>query len=370
VKFSLNNARLMWPGVLFFVAIFTSALRAGDSPKLKKNLTLDLPTLSRDNSLRGPNGIAYIDLNTMAAWYTEKNEGKLSRREKLDKGDPWHLSLQFVAVSDGTVKQRSQWPTRKDSSAFAVQRAGRAVMLTGPVVHCFSADLRETGSFTLKNADQPKAVRILRSSPGGNAIWEVESSDFATATRVDPISCTPGLTFDEPRSMPTLSGNDAQLVDVNATQVGVWSADKGWKLLYKRECCLSNSLMVGPELVGLISVSFGTDRHFQLVNLKGELLLDDTLEPGMEFNRIVTSADGRTAAVIAAERELADTETGIETRRTHAKIRLYDLDKHKRVASLDANIPGENQFGLAIAPDSSEFALLNGTKLSIYELRR
>jgi hypothetical protein len=370
VKFSLNDTRLSWPGVLFFVVFFSSAGVAGGSHKLKKSLTLDLPTQSRETSLRGPLGMQYVGPGAVAVWYTQKNQGQLSRRDKLDKDDPWRLDLQLVNLADGTVKQRSQWPTRKNSSDFAARQDGMSVLLTGPVVRCFSPDFRETNSFTLKSAEEPKEVRVLRNSPGGSVVWGIEASDSETATRVDPNSCAPGLTFNEPRSAATISGNDNQLVDINPTQVGIWSPESGFKLLYTHQCCLSNSLVVGPDLVGLITVSFGTDRHFLLINTRGELLLEDTLEPGMQFSHIVTSAGGETAAVVIAEREFADTETGIEIRRTHAKIRFYDLEKRKRIGDSDANIPGENLFWLAISPDSSEFALLNGTKLSIYELRR
>jgi hypothetical protein len=370
VKFSRQHTRHSWPGVVFCGLLFFLCLAAvAETPKPKTTVTIDLPKQSRDNSLRGPNGIEYIDGNSLAIWYTEKSEGQLSRRDKLEKSDPWQLTLDLVNLSDGSVKQRQEWPTRKNSSSLAVQREGRAVLLTGPLVHCFSPEFRETRSFTLKDANQPKEQRLLRASPGGTVVWEVEAAELATATRIDPDSCTAGLRFDEPRSAPTLSGNDYQLVDINATQAGVWAPDLGWRLLYKHQCCLTHSLFLAPDLVGIVSVAMGTDRHFLLINLSGELLLDDTLEPGMEFNRMVTSADGKTAAVIVAERAMADTQTGIETVRTHAKVRFYDLVKHKKMMTVDVNVPGENLFGVAIAPDSSQFALLNGSKLSLYALR-
>jgi hypothetical protein len=370
VKFAHDHTRLLWPGVVFVAVLFINLTALGESPKPKTTFTLDLPAQSRDTSFRGPNGIEFVGPGLLAIWYTEKDSvGKLSRRDKLDKGDPWQLKMQLVNTGDGAVKQQLQWPTRKNSSAFVVQSDSKPVLLTGPVIHCFSPDFRETRSFTLKNADKPKEIRLLRASPGGNIVWVVEASTVDTATRIDPNSCGPGWSLTEPRTVPTLSGNNDLLVDTNPKQVGIFSSLSGWKLLYQHECCLSNSRFVAPDLVGLIYLDLEIRRHFMLINLQGQLLLDDPLESGYEFANIVTSADAKTAAVIVAERGLMDTPTGIGVQHTNAKIHFYDLATHKRIESLDVGVPGEHLFGLAIAPDSSEFALLNGTKLSLYELR-
>lgn len=350
--------------------LFTGLGAFGQTPKLKTSFTLDLPKQSRDGSFRGPNGLEFVSPGQLAVWYTEKNtEGKLSRRDKLDQGDPWQLKLQLVNSVDGAVKQQLQWPTRKNSSALVVQGDGKTVLLTGPIIHCFSPEFRETRSFTLKNAVKPKELRVLRASPGGSIVWAIEVSDVATATRID-ANCNPGWSLTERRNAPSLSGNDDLLVETNPKQVGIWSHLEGWKLLYHQECCIESSRFVAPDLVAFIPLDLELHRHFVLINLQGQLLLDDALEQGYEFGGIITAADAKTVAIIVTQRDIAGTATGVEIHKTHAKIRFYDLAARKRIASLDVNVAGENLFGLAIAPNSSEFALLNGTKLSKYELRR
>jgi hypothetical protein len=369
VKFSNNNTRLMWPGVVFLAMLFCVSA-AAQKPRLKTSFNLDLPLQSRDGAVRGLNGIQYVRPGQLAVWYSERNgEGKLSRRDKLDVGDPWQLKMQLVDTSNGAVKQWLQWPTRKNSSGFAVQ-GGSGVLLTGPVIHCFSPEFKETRSFTLKDASKPKETRVLRASPGGSVVWAIEVSDQATATRIDASSCRPGWALTEPRAVPTISGNDNLLVDTNPNQIGVYSPDVGWKLLYTHECCLANSRFVAQDLIGVIHLDLEIRRHFLLINLQGKLLLDDPLEAGYVFGDIYTSADAKTAAVVFAEREIAGTATGVEIRKTEAKIRFYDLIEHKRIGKMEITIPGEHLFGLAIAPDSTEFALLNGNKLSLYDLRR
>lgn len=346
----------------------TSAL--AQAPKQKHSFTIDVPLQSRDSSLRSFNGISYVSPGVLAVWYTQKTgEGRLSKRDKLDAGDPWQLKLQLIKTGDGSVQRQFAWPTRKNSSAFIVQ-SGRPVLLTGPLIQCFSGDFKDAKSFTVKNAAKPKEIRVLRSSPGGRYAWLVEASDSATATRIDPESCGSGWSLNEPRTVPSLSGNDNLLVDSNPKQVGVYSPTQGWKLLYRHECCLSHTRFVAQDLIAAIQLDLDIRRHFLLLDTKGQLLLDDTLEHGYEFQDIYPSADGKTAAVIVTERDLNSIPTGIEIRKTTAKIRLYDLGTHKRMANLEATIPGEHLFGMAIAPDSSEFALLNGSKLTIYDLRR
>jgi hypothetical protein len=369
VNFSHGDTRLSWPGVVFVAVLFAAFGAFAQTPKLKTNFTLDLPKQSRDGSFRGPNALEFVNPRQLAVWYTEKNsEGKLSRRDKLDQGDPWRLKMLLVDAGDGSIKQHLQWPTRKDSSAFVVQSGGTPVLLTGPVIHCFSPEFRETRSFTLKNASKPKELRMLHAAPGGSVVWAIEVSDIATATRID-ANCNPGWTLSERRSAPHLSGNDDSLVEANPKQIGIWSHIEGWKLLYQQECCIESSRFVAPGLVAFIPLDLELRRHFTLINLQGQLLLDDPMEQGYEFGGFITAADARTAAALVIQRDIAATATGIEIHKTHAKVRFYDLEARKRIASLDVSVPGENLFGLAIASDSSGFAVLNGTKLSLYELR-
>lgn len=370
MRFSHGDTRLSWPGVVFLTVLFSSLSVFAQAPKLKTSFDLSLPAQSRDGATRGLNGISYLRPGLIAVWYSEKNsEGALSRRDRLDKGDPWQLKLQLVTTGDGAVKQQLQWPTRKDSSAFVVQGNGKSILLTGPVIHCFSPEFKETQTFTLRNAGKPSESRLLRASPGSNIVWAVEVSDVETATRINVNTCSPGPSLTERRNIPSLSGNDDLLVDTNPEQVGIWSPILGWKLLYRHECCLANSRFVAPDLIGVIHLDLEIRRHFLLINLQGQLLLDDRMEQGYEFGNIYTSADAKTAAVLIAERDISGTPTGIETQKTHAKVRFYDLATHQRIGKMDVNIPGDHLFGLAIAPDSSEFALLNGTEVSLYELR-
>lgn len=338
--------------------------------KQKASFTLDLPAQSRDNALRGLNGMQYVRPGQVALWYSERNApGELSKRGKLEPGDPWQLKLKLVSTSDGSVAQQLQFPTRKNSSGLVVV-AGKPILLTGPVVHCFTPDFRETRSFTLKHADQPKEARALRTSPGGIVAWALEASEMETATRIDANTCSAGWSLTHPRQVLSLSGNDNLLVDTNAKQVGIYSPAGGWRLLAAHECCLSQARFVSQDLVAVIQLDINIRRHVLLVDLKGNVVLDDAVDRGYVLGDIYTSADGKTAAVVFAEHEIAGTATGVEVRHTQAKVYVYDLVAHKRVGKFDVSVPGENLFALAIAPDSGGLALLNGSKLSVYELRR
>jgi hypothetical protein len=369
VKFSLDNTRLRWPGVVF-LAVFCSVLPVL-AQKQKATFTVDLPAQSRDNATRGLNGMQYVKPGQLAIWYSERNgPGKLSKRDRLDVGDPWQLKLELVGSSDGVVSQQLQFPTRKNSSGLVVV-ADKPILLTGPEIHCFTPEFRETRNFNLKNADQPKEARALRASPGGTIVWAVEASETATATRIDANTCTAGWSLTHPRQVLSLSGNDNLLVDTNAKQVGIYSQRTGWRLLAVHECCLSQSRFVSQDLVAVVQLDINIRRHLLLLDLKGNFVLDDTIEhAGYVLGDIYTSGDGKTAAVLFAEHEIAGTETGVEVRHTQAKVYLYDLEARKRIGKVDISVPGENLFGVAIAPDSSEFAVLNGSKLTIYDLHR
>lgn len=370
MRFSLDDTRLQWPGVVFVAALFFCLPIWGQ--KAKATFTLDLPEQSRDNSMRGLNGMQYVKPGKLAIWYSDRNgPGKLSKRDKLDAGDPWQLKLKLVNSGDGKVSQELQFPTRKNSSGLVVV-AGRPILLTGPEIQCFTPEFRETKSFILKNADRPKEVRTVRASPGGTVAWAIEaSSETATATRIDARTCTAGWSLTHPRQVLSLSGNDNLLVDTNPKQIGIYSPATGWRLLAVHECCLSQTRFVSQDLIAVIQLDIDIRRHFLLLDPLGNFVLNDTIEhSGYVLGDVYTSADGKTAAALFAEHQIMSTETGVETRHTQAKLYVYDLAARKRIGKVDVSVPGENLFAVAIAPDSSEFAVLNGSKLTIYDMPR
>ena len=370
MKFSLQHTRHWLPGVVFVAALLTTAAQAG-SIKPKATFTVDVPQQSRDVNRRGQDGIEYVRPGLVAVWYSEKtNDGELSRRDRLSPTDPWQLKMKLVNTTDGTVQHTLQWPTRKHSSAFVLADSGNPVLLTGPVVHCFDPDFQQLNTFAVRDADEPKEVRLLRASPGGKVVWIVEGSDSTFATPLNSETCAAGPTLVEQRPDATISGSDSMLTETNAKQVGLWSRKTGWKVLYNSECCLSNARFLAQNFIGVTRLDLDMRRHFLILNLNGELLLDDVMEAGYQFGGIITSADGKTAAVVFAQRDISAIETGIEINNTRAKAAFYDLEKQKKIAHLDLNIAGDHLFGLAIAPDSSQFALLDGTKLLVYDLSR
>ena len=196
----------------------------------------------------------------------------------------------------------------------------------------------------------------------------MESSSETLATPLNTDTCATGPTLVDERPGATLAGSDDKLVDTNSKQVGIWVQPTGWQLLYRSECCLSNARFVAQDLVGVVRLDLDLRRHFLLLNLRGEVLLDDAVDAGYQFGSIVPSANARTAAVVFSQRDISSIETGIEINSTRAKIAFYDLVAHKKIAHLDVDIPGDHLFGFAISPDSKGFALLNGTKLSVYDL--
>ncbi len=369
MRFSLDDTRLQRPGVLFFAALLFAF--PGWAQKAKATFTIDVPAQSRDNATRGLNGMQYVKAGQLAIWYSERNgPGQLSKRDKLGPGDPWQLKLKLVNTGNGLVSQQLQFPTRKNSSGLVVV-AGKPILLTGPEVRCFTPEFRQSKSFILKNAGQPKEARTLRASPGGTVAWTIEASETATATRIDANTCTTGWSLTHPRQVLSLSGNDNLLVDTNAKQVGIYSPQVGWRLLAVHECCLSQSRFVSQNLIAVVQLDINIRRHLLLLDLKGDFVLDDAVDQsGYVLGDIYTSSDGKTAAALFAEHEIAGTETGIEIRHTQGKLYLYDLEAHKRIGKVDISVPGENLLAVAISPDSSEFAVLNGSKLTIYDLHR
>jgi hypothetical protein len=371
VSFSRHNTRLLWSGVVVCGCLFFLAIPlAAESLKPVSTFELNLPNQSGDTVQRGPNGLQYLTSNAIAIWYTEKHTGHLSIRDKLRAGDPWQMKMQVVSTLDGAVKQQFVFPTRKSSSDLAVLKDGHAVLLTGPLLQCFSVDPRRTTAVMLRHPDEPRELRFLRASPAGTLVWATEMSNIEALTPVNPVSCKLGPTLTENRTAPTLSGSDSFLIDANTTQIGIWRPETGWKLLFQHSCCIELARVLGPDRVAFVYIDPSMQRHFVLINLQGKVLLDDPLDMGYEVANIVAAPDARSAALILQVRQLTDTPTGVSVRHTDFKIRLYDLVTNKRILKLDEGVAGQHLFGLAISPDSSEFAILDGPKLSIYGLRR
>ncbi|HWR17061.1 MAG TPA: hypothetical protein VN577_19690 [Terriglobales bacterium] len=374
MRFTLQNTRLLQPGVLFAAVLLISLpLPANDLQRIA-TFKVAVPAQNRATDSRASNGLVYLRPGVLALWHTEKRAGELSRRARVQPTDPWWLQLQVISTENGKVLRTVEFPSRREASGIAVQKDGLPVVLTGPLVRCLSPDLQQNGSYLLQNASEPKGTVGINSSPGTGRVFVAESGDTSAVTTVDAATCKALTRVQPPDDVLVLSGTDDVLIGSSGLSLAIFGQDQKWQVLYQHPvCCFAPPVVVSKDKIAVVQLDQenmrSSEHHLLLVSMDGKLLLDDMLERGTAVESIVTNQAGTHAAAVTSKRQLLITSTKVEATSYDLYVRVYRLDAPQRIANLKVTVGGEEFFAMAISPDGSQMALQTGTKLTIYRLR-
>jgi hypothetical protein len=361
----ISKTRLHRPGFALVAAI-TVLVASCFAKDLKPAQTFQISFPEQIDPANSSIGITYVGAGQIAVWYTEHQEGQLARRSELREGDPWRLKLQLLNTANSSVQVR-EWPTRKISSAVEVV-SGRVIILTGPVVHCLSADLKEIAQVKLGASSPRQDFAALMSSPVGKAVWVVDSSDTLLLQRIDTQSCKLTLSVRQPHGFSSITANDRMFVGTAGAKLISWSPEKEWQTIFTAdECCLSRAEFVSQDVIMAYHEDRQGERKALGVGTKGNVIFEDKLKNGYGDGPIHPSSSGKIAVVTQPETNWPSIPISQLSETIKVKYFVYDLRIMKRIASLEESA-AKGILRVAISPDDSEIAVLSGSKLSIYHL--
>jgi hypothetical protein len=358
-----TKARLHKPGFTLLIVLIAALCVARD---LKPTRVFDvkLPEFGEFSSF----GLAYVRNGQLALWYAEHGEGKLSKRGEVRESDPWQLRIKVFDTTSGQERQSLRFPTRRLSSDIVASN-GRVMIVTGPLVRCHSEDLKQIGQVPLGEPQRGHDFEFLAPSPGGKAVWVVESAETILLKRIDTERCKLTTKVEIPQGLSSLTASDDALLATSRMRLSAWSPQKGYTTLYEAQtCCLKNARFVSQSLIMAYHDDEKDERKIVIVNSEGKLLLEDHVKKEYGIGPILTSAGGGVAAAVTPDNPQSGFYgTGFGA--SKIQVAVYDLARIKRLATLEAPF-SEGVVRVALSPDGREAAILSGNKISVYDLPR
>ncbi|MGZ4816094.1 MAG: hypothetical protein ACXVZV_11835 [Terriglobales bacterium] len=378
----VRKTRLSMPGFAFLVVLLATTCFA-EHLKPARHFDVRVPEIyATDNA--GPYGMAYLSPGKLAVWFTDNTRGELSHRDKLQPTDPWRMKLQIFDTTTGAVESR-EYPTHKMSSGIEAQGDGTVTLLNGPLVRCLSPDLRQTGSVNLPETVARRDQRVLAKSPGGHTVWAFESGNVVGAARIDIRSCKLTGSIAIPPSIISISANDNSVVAADNTHVAVRGLNTNWNAIFRAgPCCIDGAEFVNQTvIVAYHSIppqdtgdkksnqqSSETKRSVVFLNSNGKLLLEEPLERGFEPGPIVPSSTGQYVLIATPKPDFSSELLKYRLRSAKYRLWIYNLDSMKRIAEFDVPRNGAPLFAFALSPEGRQVAVLEGTKVAIYDVPR
>jgi hypothetical protein len=357
-----RQTRLHKPGFILLVALLLAALAHARDLKPVRSFDVKLPELGEFSSF----GIAYVRSGQLAFWYAEHGQGKLSKRSEIRESDPWQLKVHVFETGSGQMKTWFQLPTRRLSSDIVANNS-QVMILTGPLVRCYSDELKFIGQVPLGEPERGHDFEFLAPSPGGTTVWTIESAAKLALKRIDTQRCKLTTKVEIPAGGASLSASDNALLATNQMRLLTWTPQKGLTAFYEsKSCCLKNARFVNQSLIMAFLDNPKEENKILILNPEGKLLLEDSLKKDYGIGPIVTSAGGSVAAAVTPDNPQSGL-WGSGFAASKIRVAVYDLAAVKRIATIEAPF-NAGVVRVALSPDGREVGILSGNKISVYEV--
>jgi hypothetical protein len=357
-----KQTRLRKPGFALLMALLLVPCLSARELKPVRSFDVRLPEIGEFSSF----GLAYVRNGQVALWYAEHGQGELSKRSEVRQTDPWQLQVQVFDTGAGRQAQAFRFPTRRLSSDV-VANSSRVLILTGPLVRCYSDDLKQIGLLPLGEPERGHDFEFLAPSPGGRTVWTIESGEKLALKRIDVQRCKLTTKIEMPQGGTSVSASDDALLATNPNNVLRWTPQTGLTTLYKPEtCCVKNARFVSQSEIMAYHDSQQGELKVLIIASDGKLLLEDRVKKEYGIGPIVTSAGGGVAATVTPDNPQSGL-WGSGFAASKIQVALYDLRSNKRVATAEAPFSA-GVVRVALSPDGGELAILSGNKVSVYEV--
>lgn len=316
----------------------------------------------------------FADNDTIVTTFVTRESGenpKLSRHGVSDESLPLRLRAVFLDAASGKVEATGDWPAESRWASAVAARAGRIVTRTGAELALYSSDLKELKR--LKLPGKEGTYPVAYSSPTGRRIL-IPSWPGPIWTLVDTDTLQAVASWQEaPRGRMSIS--DAKIGVTACTEwfskckpeIQIRGFDTGWKKGAPIDDRHHPPIVgfVGDDLLVVLGPSTTT-----LLQADGTTVFtEDRRFEGCWWGGIFPSAGGRRFVVpsckLKGRMDALDLGGYDELR----KILVYDAPFHGQSYTLDVKAPKIKELALlAISPDGTKMAILNGESIYSFEL--
>jgi hypothetical protein len=337
--------------------------------------TLGYPTHPSENFSKTfgvpPTALAFADSEHLVVTFISSDPGTPSGRE--GRPDAFRLRLHVIVfeVRTGQVDTQRDWPTPNPNDGAVAGHDGRFVVRAGDNLTVFDTTLKvlkETntapgnkpnGRLFAVFTSPPAHFLLLEFSPGIHAQFDWMNADtletvhsFSDSLLPQTVSNTEVVGWRMPVSRPS------ELVIRTPDEPGRVIALPNYR---------SNKIAFVRE--GTIAIESGYS-PIQLVRTDGTLIESITPHTNEYFSRITPSAEGHRFAFTGSS--IRNTLEILEPHQTWEYVRrihVYDMPTRSFVGDVKVSHSARNQdFPLALSPNGSTLAFLDGESLKVYRL--
>jgi len=379
-KNSMSYIRVFWAiAGLFYgpsTAVAQSKAPTYDAPILYQEVIEDLhnnrPEHFPPSILLQMNRAGVIFLNgEQLIVYAVESTGQLSSRKSAETSSAYRLRIRLLDIPSGKVVLTKDSGSRAHGSTVQVTTGGILVN-TGELMKMYSLDLAKSRNLTLPIGGED--LLSSRTSATGKTIMVNRISQRERISHVDVLDAGTlkvKQSWDEsPPLYRDYSISDQQIVAHSAGHSVVVADFESKKWEAVRDNPGSQCFLGSPSLVAEETLVVQSCGNLVLLNTTGTSYLLGPLD-GQTSDKTAVAQEGQFVAVsldtVEVEKHLLS-ESSSRVTATH--VAVFDLNKRKRIFTVNVEPLPRDDYDFALSPDGSKVAILNDRTVSVYQVAR
>jgi hypothetical protein len=336
--------------------------------------TLGYPTHPSENFSKTfgvpPATLSFADSEHLVVTFISSDPGTPSERE--GRPDSFRLRLHIVVFESrtGEVDTKRDWPTPNPNDGVVAGHDGKVVVRAGDELVLYDATLKALKETDTAAPDHRPGGRLFTifSSPSGRfLLLEFSPSIQTEYSWMNADNLGTVHSFSENLFPQTISDTEVvgwRIPASRPSELVIRTPDEPGRVI-----ALPNygSNKVAFVREGTIAIESGYS-PIQLVQTDGTLIESITPHTREYFSRITPSAEGHRFAFTGSR--IRNTLEILEPHQTWEyvqRVYIYDMPTHSFVCGVKVKHSARNQdFPLALSPDGSTLAFLDGESLKVY----
>jgi hypothetical protein len=361
---------LPWVLLLFFAS---TQARAAPAPKPPHLIDLKREFCSEESQQYNVplSSVDFVSENEVLVYTVCRIERvALSRRDRFQATDPYHVKAVIVNLLTNTVERRFDWPTHGRWSGLCVTHAGDLLLHRDNLLELLSSDGRVL-----------KHVEIEKTSP--------DDSTFVWVSHTDDIIAVSQGSISPARTAGTnaiiFNSRNLRMLHQWRDNADVWSLAASKRVAVRS--ALSNKLLVMRALpagrwktirteatpsieipVFINDVEFAAPVHDAVLLYDISSQREETL-PCRSPLRVVISRDATTLGALCVKFADRGRDAG-RPKITAGGADLYQLPSKRQVTSIPFRPLPSFGFDVGISPDGSKLAIVDHLSVSFFEIAR
>ena len=354
--------------VVICVAEVATQVSGAQAASWVKDLkTLGYPTHLTANFSKtlgsAPTKLAFADQEHLVITFVSADPNPSGQEGRPDSVS-LRLHIIVLETRTGEVDAKRDWPTPNSGAGVIAGRDGKIVVRTGDKLTLYNTTLE-----ALKRTDAKTSFKDFSSPSGRFLLLEFSSGIHAQFGWMNADTLEILSSFSDSLAAQTMS--DTKVV--------------GWKIPETRPIEMVvrtprdsgrviNPLGSSPGTVAFVdedTLAIGSGNSpIQLIRTDGTLLESITPHIHDFLNRITPSAEGHRFAFTGSTiRNASEILSPQQTWEYVQRINVYDVSTHNFVGEIKVNNSARNRdFPLALSPNGSMLAFLDGESLKLYRL--